>query len=143
VRRSREFRIGQMVPGGGTWLGGILIPVRPEFMIMHDRKDNKRWLLTHAVLNGKDYYAITDDFNTRRTPFIVYEAWDGPNLPNHGSLRLLIRDGRIGYEQLPCIVNQTQRILSRKLQQRHTLEIIVPATWRRFGDVLGWQRIDY
>lgn len=139
----QRLTIGQMVPGAGTFLGLQIIPVFTEFMILTDRADGKLWQLCHTVENGRDYFTITDDINTRKQPSVVYGPYDGPFLPNHPDLRFFIRDGRIGYEQMEGQLNQSQRILSRKLMQRHTLEVIVPSSYKRFGDELGYQRIDF
>jgi hypothetical protein len=81
-------------------------------------------------------------WNNRKQPLVVYGPYDGPFLPTHPHLRFFVRGGRIGYEELTTR-NQTQRILSRKLMQRHTLEVLVPATYKRFGDELAFERIDF
>lgn len=141
--RLKTLRIGEMIPGGGTWMGGTFLPVFTQFMILTDREDGTLWLLTHYVTEaGRDYFAITDEWNARKQPLVEYGPYDGPYLPNHPHLRFFIRGGRIGYEEIEG-ANQSQRILSRKLMQRHTLEVLVPTSFKRFGDELAFERINF
>lgn len=132
------YKIGDNV-AGYTYLGEPIAPPLSTFVLIQDRGDGKWWALTHASLNGLDYFAITDDINTRKQASVAYGAYDGPHLPNHPGLRLLIRDGWLGYEETPVFL-QSPPITTRKLMQRNFLTVIVPAVWRKFPDELGWFR---
>lgn len=124
-------------------MGGTFIPVFTQFMVLTDREDGKLWLLSHTVTEeNRDYFTITDEWNPRKQPLVVYGPYEGPFLPGYPRFRFFIRDGRIGYEETET-ENQSQRILSRKLMQRHTLEVLVPSTFKRFGDELAFERIDF
>lgn len=140
----RELRIGEKVPGvaGGTWLGAMIVPTLTEFMVLTDRDDGTLWLLTHALIEDRDYFAITDQWKARKQPVRIYGPYEGPYLPEHPELRFFVRGGRIGYEVTDLLM-QTQRILSRKQMQHYTLEVFVPASYKRAGDELGCRRIDF
>lgn len=141
--RLKTLKIGQQIPGGGTWMGGTILPVLTQFMVLTDRDDGKLWLLSHHLTSeNRDYFMITDTWNPRKQPEIILGPYDGPFLPDYPHLRFFIRGGRIGYEEIDT-AQQTQRILSRKTMQHYTLEVLVPASYKRFGDDLAFERIDF
>jgi len=123
----------------GTWMGQQQVPPLPNFVLIQDREDGKWWQLTHALMGELDYFAITDDINLRKQAAVWYKSYDEPHLPGHPELRFFVRGGRVGYETVD-VLTQNSPITTRKLQQRYTLEVIVPQTWKNWPDELGWER---
>lgn len=128
----------------------VRIPPIPRGIVLTDRDDGTLWILTHNTVESspdgdghvsiKDTFALTQDHR-------IYTANEGPVLGEHGTIRLLVRGGRLGYE----MVSWGQGIRSVSQQTVHTRngfrgdfgKIIVPSTWVRFDDVLGWEHVEF
>lgn len=132
-------------------MGKITIPSLPQGIAFTDRDDGTVWLLTHDTdaesPDDAGHIAINDTI-PRHMNYRLYSAYDGPvfgAVPQ--LLRLLVRGGRLGYEPVDFGFATTDidraPIMTRNNEdRRHFGEIIVPTTWLRPDDVLGWQEVD-
>lgn len=109
---------------------------------MTDRADATVWLLSH---NGtEDRIMISDEITpTSVSNRSVYGPFEGPWLPGEPSVRIFIRGGRLGYEveELPPWLSDRDqhRVMSRLGVTAESFELIVPSTWVRFDDELGYK----
>lgn len=130
-------------------MGPIRIPPLPAQMILTDRADGTLWLLSHNTIenspDGLGHISINSVYNLRND-IDTFLPFEGPVLlagdPPDTTIRLLIRDGLLGYETTPYIQQRGDirqaRILTRKGVAAESREINVPNSWRIPGDVLGW-----
>lgn len=134
---------------GYTDMGQIVIPPQPTYIIMTDREDGTLWHLTHNTTvfstDGNGYISITDSIPTTPDKF-VYGPYDGPyvqernNLQEHTIVRLLIRNGFLGYEmfeQVPVQSIDTKSVITRRTANIHR-QILRPTFWIKRGDTLSW-----
>lgn len=128
----------------------IRIPPIPRGMVLTDRDDGTLWQLkqntTEDSPDGAGHVSITDVYAVNQD-HRVYAAYDGPLLGEHGTIRLLIRGGRIGYEMVswgPGTSDISQSpVYTRNGFRGDFSEIIVPLSWVRFDDVLGWEAQEF
>lgn len=121
------------------------MPIRknlPNFFAMTDREDGNVWYLTHDA--DDERFAINDSLPAGRLKGAIqrYEPYHGPIIAENPRLRLLIRNGRIGYEVevLPQGVSDRDqaRITTRRGVSDFRLEVH-RSTWQTPGDVLGYR----
>lgn len=137
---------------GYTDLGPVQVPPRPRYIIMTDRADGTKWLLTHNLVDGPDADGRIALSNTLPTTpdKVVYGAYEGPYVQEstheQGSpvLRLLVREGHLGYEEIGSV--ETRSIdnapaITRQLTGSVLREVIVPTAWRRDVGALGWRTL--
>lgn len=125
-------------------LGGpIRIPPLPQFSVFEDRDDGTEWVLSFSLEEADGntlHISINDEGLLRgtlppRVDYHFYPAEEGCNLGN--GVRLFVRGGRIGYEMIDYEAQDhdpTARVGVRK----ETHQVVIPTTWTRFPDVLGW-----
>ena len=121
----------------------LRVPPLPPVIQMQDRQDGTWWTLTHRQSDNR--WAINDD----PLPFAIrgqvqrWGPYDGPTVDwGKGTIRLLIRGGRIGYEVVDFGVATTDRDNARVMTRRGTTAYSLEITqggWQREGDTLGWQ----
>jgi len=122
-------------------LGNVELLARPQIIVMVDRADGTEWQLTHRQSDNR--WALRDDPvpHGLRGQVRRFEAFDGPRLGAHPEVRLLIRDGRLGYEIAPLGQGvrdlDTHRVCTRRGLAAYSLEVI-PAGWSGARDTLGW-----
>jgi hypothetical protein len=116
------------------------VPPLANNIIMVDRADGTHWQLTHR--QSDDRFAIRDDplHPTLRGQLSFFGPYEGPYLQVAFDLvRLLIRDGRIGYEMVTGRETyDSARVLTRRGPEKTYALEVIPAGWAREGDVLGW-----
>lgn len=126
------------------------IPPLPQMIIMRDRADNTRWLLSHNTTesspDGLGYISITNSFQDNGD-IVEFGPYEGPIVNSVvNDLKLLIRGGYLGYEYEPpprYVGDRRQaRVLTRRGVARVTREIIVPIGWNASPDVLGWSPVE-
>lgn len=137
--------IGDRV-AGYTDLGGIDIAPRPQMILMTDRGDGTIWLLSsnteHYSIDGLGHISITNTI-PNKMDFILYGPYDGPIITGPpDDIKLLVRDGTLGYEFEPHPIwlgrRENAPVLTRHLLDRSYREIVTPDTWQNPGDMLGW-----
>lgn len=134
---------------GYTNLGRLRVAPLPQFIVMVDRGDGTEWVLSHAMHEGLIHVSIDSEGLERPAPledrrdFHYYGPYDGPYIGSNPRVRLLIRDGYLGYDypELPSGVSDRdqQLVTTRKGVQKRSHEIVVPTTWRRFDDMLAFE----
>jgi hypothetical protein len=118
----------------------------PQATVLTDRADGKLWHLSHSntphlipdpnhpgqfIDDGFGYITISDVIPT--TPDkIVYGPNDGPVLAGNPRLRLFVRGGYLGVEELETLPRPTTdqdqaRILTRRGVNKETKELVVQA----------------
>lgn len=133
------------------------VPPIPTGIVMTDRGTGVLWLLTwDFAAHTYSPLSFTAKMRFAATTVVpieialhAYGHMEGPYLHDPGTgklLRLLFRDGRIGYEVVSDlgaarIVSQS-RVFGRIRLNRTVLEVILPDTWVRTGDVLAWEEND-
>lgn len=133
---------------GHKKMGRVRIPPLPLFIVMEDRGDPSiEWVLSHS-LDG-EYITINDQALDRGilppyTQIKYYAAFEGPLLPGFPALRLLIRDGRLGYEVVSVVpvADQQSPIMSRRGVQKKIREVFVPDFWRLPGDTFKYRFVE-
>jgi hypothetical protein len=125
------------------------IPPRPRFVVLTDRDDGTLWVLSHDTTGN--YVAINDrgllrvgDITTAYTDVTVYGPYDGPYLPGHPELRLLVRGGYLGFEKVTPAQVQQARILTRRGVSGTLREIVAPVGYTKFdapgnAGIIGWE----
>lgn len=137
---------------GYTDLGKPRVPPLPQRIILTDRADGTRWLLTFnltpSTSDGYGHISITDTIpRSFDQDYFEYGAYDGPYVPGSGGgARLLVRSGRLGFDDGPIpqgISDDNQgRIFARVGLQRGFREIIIPSTWKAGQDnTLAWSPV--
>lgn len=139
-------------------MGKVRVPPLPQYMVMTDRADGTLWLLSYNLTDlnppadGFGRISITDVLPS--TPDkLIFGPYEGPyvqevtNEQGNPIIRLLIRDGHIGYEMPnfgPGVQSlDTARVLTRRGVANILREIVVPLAWRSAGDTLGWKVVDF
>lgn len=124
---------------GYTDLGRVRIPPLPQIVVLEDRADGTLWALTHDSTGT--YVGLTDELPGTRKDFFLYGAWQGPLVPSDHRLRLLVRDGHLGYEEVDHPVGvqdiDNARVLTRRTGATK-FEIVKPAAWAT-GDALAYE----
>lgn len=84
---------------GYSDLGPIQIPPRPQAIVLTDRANGSKWLVTFNTSNP-ERLSISSVYSTiqRREGLRIYEADDGPKMDEDGEFTLIIRNGRIGFD---------------------------------------------
>lgn len=120
--------------------GTLRIPPIPQGIVLTDRDDGTLWLLSYSTAeeseDGLGYISINDAIPPARERY-VYDAYDEPKF--HGTFRLLVRGGYLGYELIPRDPGTTKPVFAVKAASRSYREIYVPESWQRLGDVLAWR----
>lgn len=130
-------------------MGRIRIPPLPQYMVLIDRDDDTRWMLTHtltpATSDGFGYFSITTPVPRNVYDYMTFGKYDGPILSTQPTVKLLVRGGYLGYEQetLPISITDRDnpRILSRRGVARESREIYIPNSWVHTPDRLAWTPI--
>ena len=113
--------------------------------VLEDRADGTLWQLTHRQSDAR--FAIRDDAVPAffRGQVRQYSAFDGPVMGFNPRVRLLIRDGRLGYEMVVLGQGITDRdnarILTRRGNEQYSLEV-TDGDWLQEGDTLGWSTVE-
>lgn len=131
-------------------MGGIRIPPLPSGIVLTDREDGTLWLLSHNVTESSPddlgYISITTTIPSNMTTR-TFDAFDEPFVGTDPRLRLLVRDGYLGFEieDLPQGITDrdTARNLTRRAFAAETREIIKPSTWQETSPVLGWEDVEF
>jgi hypothetical protein len=129
--------------GRGYLPGYPQIPPRQAFFQLEDREDGTVWTIMHD--EDDERIGISDvAVNRRLTGYINYfDAFSGPTMELDGvRVRLLIRNGRIGYEDFYGYDNQAGLITSRVGQTRFTCVVYTPSGFQ-IGGVLGWRTMEF
>ncbi len=120
-------------------LGPVQIPPFPVRIILTDRDDGTLWVLTHDA--DREHVVLSDVFPTD-TLYTIYGPYDGPIVGTNPRIQLLVRDGRLGYEQddnPPWLNDRDQaRVLSRRAANTTYTEIVVPSGWL-YPDALAFE----
>lgn len=142
------MRYRRRIVRGYLDMGRAEVPPLPQNIVLTDRDDGTLWQLSHNTvihsLDGVGHISIKDpsSFNSRPYGSHIYPAFEGPLLGTNPTVRLLVRNGHLGYEISPLPAHHTDRdnapVFTRNVNQREVREIVVPTTWRVAGDVLGW-----
>jgi hypothetical protein len=84
---------------GNTDFGGILIPSRPIAIVLTDRDDGTKYMVSFNT-DAPERLSINTDYASiqRREGIREYEAYEGPTMDTDGEYRLFIRAGRIGLD---------------------------------------------
>lgn len=123
----------------------------PMSYIFTDREDGKLWLLSFETqeesADGTGHIILTDAIPRRiRLHSRTYPAGEEPTLGGNPSIRLFVRDGRLGYEVVPLPRPEQDkdqgRVLARQGLSSEFREIIIPSSWEKPSDRLGWTVID-
>ena len=131
--------------GGYTNFGKIQIPFLPQGIVLTDRDDGTLWLLTHnlteASADDTGHIAITDTIPSNIN-YRTYSADSGPVFGSNPTIRLILRGGNLGYETYSLSGYTTDidqpPVQTRRGNQHWTNEIIIPTSWQRFPNMLGW-----
>lgn len=117
---------------------GPRIPPLPQFVVFTDRDDGTEWVLSFAAVDGVTYISINDQALERNNlPDRVDAHYVGKEgVPIGEGLRLFVRGGRLGYEMVQYVARRP--VWARKGVKREAYPIIIPSSYRTFGDVLGW-----
>ena len=112
---------------GFTDLGGIRIPPLAVTIVFTDRGTGTLYALIHDVTGN--FIGIDDETaQVTRPDAVVFGAFAGPLLSKEKPiLRLLVRDGVLGFEEvvLPTGVSDLDqaRVLSRRINESMLIEI--------------------
>lgn len=87
---------------GYSDLGPIQIPPMGEAIVLTDRADGTRWLVSFNS-TAPERLSISSDYSTiqRREGVRIYAADDGPKMDEDGQFTLIIRRGQIGFDYTP------------------------------------------
>lgn len=132
---------------GFTDLGSVHVPPFPQHIVLTDRDDGTQWALSHQDDAGTPRVILTDTIPSTPDKYI-YGANEGPIVATSaGRYRLLVRDGRLGYEDLGasphCADRDQHRILTRKDKERTIYEIIEPADFSALDPELGYEDVTF
>ena len=140
--------IGERTYGGFTWMGGMRIPPLPPFVILEDRDDGTLWVLAHQESDDRFMLRSQDTAIPAhlRAQYRVYGPSDGPILEwGSGLIRLLVREGRIGYEVLAPTQGQRDKdfppVYTRDSYENHSL-VLSQGDYVREGDRFGYSTVD-
>jgi hypothetical protein len=131
----------------------------PQYLVLTDRQDGKKWVLLHnnsphlvlqgsppvLVDDGLGFISISDVIPT--TPDkLVYAPFDGPVLATNPRLRLFVRGGYLGIEEVtelprPTTDQDQARVLTRRGVNTETKELVVQAG-RKPGEPIAFRPID-
>ncbi len=117
---------------GYTNFGGYQFPILPQQIILTDRADGTRWLLSHnrttASSDGLGSISIDDAPNLFRGDYRIYSPDEGPILATDPTVRLIVRGGYLGVdiEALPTYILDLDqsRVLTRRGTESFSREII-------------------
>jgi hypothetical protein len=132
-------------------MGRVRVPPLPQTIAFFDRGGvefaaGTKWHLIHDETGT--WVGITTDPPPKASPATTdYDSGSrsGPRPPTEPRARLIVEDGRLGYdpEELRQGVTDKdqQRILTRVRFDRRTFEIVAPEGWRP-GDTLGYEEVE-
>lgn len=128
---------------GFTDLGGIFIPPRSATLVLTDRADGTEYALIHdSTGNFIGLDSAASRVNVASA--IVFGAFFGPILSADPTVRLLVRDGALGYEVTPLDQSVRDldggRVLSRRGNESRILEIRQASGWVD-GDALIYEQV--
>jgi len=135
---------GGRIKGMGYNMGRQIWPPRPPLIILTDRDDGTLWHLTQNNKDGLDdgyYVAInTVQPTIQATKTITYPADAGPFVNARQGLRLLVRGGYLGYEQ---VAPEERTDIDTHLVYTHTgLAVarcqLLPLGWASRPDTIGY-----
>lgn len=126
-------------------LGAPTIPPRQAYFQLVDREDGTVWTIHHDEEDER--IGITDEeVNRRLAGYITkFDPFDGPVFELDGvRCRLLIRNGRLGYEDMERAENSvfSGLVTSRVGRTRFTCIVYIPQGFR-IGGVLGWRTLEF
>jgi hypothetical protein len=92
------------------------------------------------------YISVSDVISTSADK-IVYAPFDGPVLATNPRLRLFVRGGILGVEEVAKLPHPTTdqdqaRVLTRRGMNKENRELIVQAG-RKPGEAIAWRPIDF
>lgn len=122
---------------GYTDMGPIQIPGLPMTMGLTDRGTGTVYYLTHTTSepgpDGDGFISLST--SPPSGPTVVYGAYEGPIFDTNPTLRLLVRDTRIGYEIVTYEglrgqeKDYQQGLLTRYANRKETRKIVKPVGW--------------
>jgi hypothetical protein len=135
-----------MMSEGMRRMGLPQIPPRQSFYQLVDREDGTVWTLSHDEEDER--IGINDaSVGRRQTGYIQrFDAFSGPIIEMNGlRCRLLIRDGRLGYEVLTDAEfgDVSPPPTSRVGQSRFTCIVYIPSDFDEPGEVFGWRSLEF
>lgn len=93
---------------GYSNFGAIAIPPLPSPIILTDRDDGTKWLVSFDIttsppVDGYGRIMINSVYGNigRRDGIAEYAAGDEPYLEQDGQYKLIVREGRLGFEFIP------------------------------------------
>ena len=128
---------------GFTDLGSIRIPPIAATLVLTDRATGTEYALIHD--SAGDFIGL-DDAASRVdvASAVVFSAFQGPILSADPTVRLLVRNGFLGYEVTALATSVADldgsRVLSRRGNQSTILEIRQASGWVD-GDALIWEKV--
>lgn len=98
------------LPSGYSNLGPIQIPPRPQAVVLTDRDNGQRWLVSFNS-GAPIRLSIIDQYSTiqRLEGVRQYDVDSGPVMDDKGEIILILRHGNLGLEYTPNPVWQTDR----------------------------------
>lgn len=112
-------------------------------VVLTDRADGAQWLLSFVTdpspVDGFGYITLNSNLGslTQDTGNVrVFDANFGPYLYGPPTVRLLVRGGYLGFEEVTGAISGA-RIVARRLVQRDTRVIIFPEDYQN-EQVLAW-----
>lgn len=102
--------ITRRLQNGYSDLGPIQIPPRPQAIVLTDRADGSKWLVSFNT-SSPERLSIVSSYSTihRKEGIRSYEADDGPKMDEDGEYTLIIRNGHIGLDYAPFSRAETGR----------------------------------
>ena len=126
---------------GFTDIGAIRIPPLPQTIVLTDRATGTKYGLIHDSTGN--FIGLDDAASVVTGEVVIYGAHDGPILSLRPTVRLLVRNGHLGYEDLPLPTGVTDRDnappLSRRGNESKLFEIKAGTGWVT-GDVLAYEQ---
>lgn len=83
-------------------LGPFKLPIRPQAVILTDRDDGTKWLISFNT-SAPERLSINTEYATlyNKEDIRTYSANDGPRMDEDGEYRLMVRGGRLGFDYTP------------------------------------------
>ncbi len=126
------------------------VPPLPQQVILTDRADGTKWLLTYTLtpggLDGNGYISITDQLpGPQQLDVVVYPAY-GELYVADPPVRLFLRGGRLGVELDTLPAQETDRdqalIVARLGRSRKIRAIKARVGWTPVNNELAWEPRD-
>lgn len=120
-----------------TDLGSLFLPPLPMATVLTDRADGTLWRLSHD--NGT-HIGLDDAAEGLTGEVIIYPALHGPTLTLRPTVRLLVRNGHLGYEDIPPPTGVSYPPpLFRRANKSKLFEIKAGTGWVS-GDALSYEQ---